>query len=693
MTDALQQSDDQPPAAAPPERGNRLSTIAVLSDEIEILAEKRLPHLDRGPSLAYAARPKGESGEIYFALVCENHLVPRSTVAPKFAGIMSPGLVRLVGSGVVHWPPAQGQRYVFIYENAFGKQLMKSTTRAGLGWKHDNVMKGFIKPMINVLLDMRDADLVHGCINPTNIFEGGSDEGIDRVVLGECLATPPALLQPLVFEPVERAQADPIAKGPGTQEDDIYAFGVTLTMILRTRDPLAGMTDEEIIRQKIELGSYAALTGKDRYTGAILELLRGLLYDDRAQRWTLDEIEAWLEGQRLSPKQSSKKSKASRPVYFNNERYHRPILLAMDLEVNQSEAVQMIDGGMLEQWISRSLEDNLTKTRYEQAIETAQEGGRGPGYWDRLLSRVSIALDPEAPIRFKGMKVHPEGFPYALAEAYILKRDLMPFVEIINQQLVMFWISAQQEVKVDVGNLITKFDSCRAFLRQNTLGYGMERCLYFLNPECQCISDRLQGYYVRNPEDMMFAFEDMADQPKRPDLFIDRHIAAFLSVKDRRMIDPFLQELNADEYYKKVLANIKIMATIQKRSRMQPFPGIAAWIADILEPVYERFHDRELRESLRQRVAKLKVTGDLVKIVTLLDDPELKQRDFLEFKKAMEEHRELSGEDAELKHKMDKPETFGRETGQEVAAIVSGLLAAIIILTFAFMHFSGGIDF
>jgi len=693
-SDAMEQPDDQAPVpAAPPDR-SRLSSIAVLNDELEILVDKRLAHLDRGPSHAFAARNKGESSEPYFALICENHLVPRSTTAQKYAGIMSPGLVRLIASGVAYWPPAQGQRYVFIYENTLEKPLMKNMTKVGLGWKQDNVMKGFVKPMINVLLDMRDADMVHGCINPMNIFQcGSSEDGIERVVLGECLSTPPAYLQPALFETAERAQAMPIARGQGTIEDDIYAFGVTLAMVLRSRDAFAGMSEEDIIRQKIEFGSYSTLTGKDRYTGPLLELLRGLLYDDRAQRWTLDEIEAWLGGQRLSPKQSLKKTKASRPLHFHNERYHRPVLLAMDMEANQSEAVQMIEGGVLEQWISRSLEDNLTKTRYEQAIETAQESGRGPGYWDRLVTRVSIALDPEAPVRYKGLRMHPEGFPYAMAEAYMQKRDLMPFVDIINQQLIMFWIGAQQDVQLDVGNIISKFDSCRAFLRQNTMGYGVERCLYFLNQECQCISEHMQHHYVRNPEDMMYAWEEIATRPKRPDLFIDRHIAAFLSVKDRRMIDPFFAELNADEYYKKVLGNIKVLATIQKRSRMGAFPGIAGWVTEILEPVYERFHDRELRADLRKKMDKLKTTGDIVKIITILDDNDLKQRDFIGFKAAMEEYRELVVEDDELKRKMEKPETFGRDTGQEVAAIVSGLLGAIIILAFAFLQFTGGMPF
>ena len=241
---------------------------------------------------------------------------------------------------------------------------------------------------------------------------------------------------------------------------------------------------------------------------------------------------------------------------------------------------------------------------------------------------------------------------------------------------------------MDVGNLITKFDSCRAFLRQNTMGYGIERCLYFLCPECQCISERLEGYYVRSPEDFMFALEGISDHPKRPELFIDRHIAAFLSIKDRRNIDPFFVELNAPEYYKKVLGNLKTVATIQKRSRMDKFPGIAHWVADILPPVYERYHDRELRAELRKRVDKLKKTGDLTKIIMLLDDNDMKQNDFLSFKKAMDEYRDITAEHDELKQKMEKPEVFGKETGQEVAAIVSGFLAGIIILIFAFMHFS-----
>lgn len=678
------EGDDSPVASRD---SLRRSNVATLKGKIDILVDKPLPHLNHGAAKAYAARGKDDGSDNFYALICESHFVPRSAIAEKFSNMLSTGIVRLASYGVVFWPPADGERYVFVYENTMGKSLMKSLKEGGLDWKADKAMSAFIKPMISTLLDLRDADLVHGCINPMNIYDGNNPT-VEKVVLGECLSAPPSFNQPTVFEPIERAMATPIARGKGTNADDLYSFGVSLTMILRSKDPLAGMTDNEIIRQKIELGSYGALTGKDRFTGSILELLRGLLYDDWRQRWTLDEVMSWMDGQRLSPKQSSKKQKASRPMHFNDKRYYRPVLLAMDLNNSDAEAAQMIDGGHLEQWVDRSLEDNLTKGRLEEALDAAREQGRGPGYWDRLLCRVSMALDPDAPIRFKGWSFQPDGVPYALAETMAFKRDIVPFIELINQQLVLTWIGQHTDPNVDVGGLINKYDSCRAFLRQATLGYGIERCLYYICHECPCQSEILEGYYVRTPESYMYALESIASNPNKPNLFIDRHIAAFLSVKDKRNIDPYFIELNSGEYHKKVLGNVKVLATIQKRSRMEKLPRLAQWAAETLDPVYERLHDREMRVKMKDKIDKLAKTGDIVKIVTVLDHNETWQKDFIAFRKAMDEFSDLSQENIELEHKMKKPDTFGRDTGREVAAIVAGLLSGVIILAFAFMHFT-----
>ena len=99
---------------------------------------------------------------------------------------------------------------------------------------------------------------------------------------------------------------------------------------------------------------------------------------------------------------------------------------------------------------------------------------------------------------------------------------------------------------------------------------------------------------------------------------MDRHIIAFLSVKDRKMIDPYFVELNSQEKYLQILGNLKTLATIQSRSKMEPFPGISAHIAGMLRPVIDRFHDKEMREAVTKKISSLKDKGDLSKIASLL---------------------------------------------------------------------------
>lgn len=665
--------------------------IASFSGQFFVHTEKRLSHFDQGPVKAYAASGLSDVSQVtHYALVCEPHLTPRSRSAAAFAGLASPNIIKLVATGPMYWPPARSERYVFIYENTVGLPITPEGQFQGLGWKPETVQLNVVKSLVHALLDMRDSDLGHGNIRPSNMFAIGPAGSVDRVILGECLATPPSFTQPVMFETVERAMADPIGRGPPVIDDDLYALGVSLAVILRHRDPMEGFSDEQIIRHKIDQGSYIALTGKDRFSGDVLELLRGLLNDDRGQRWNLEDIMGWLDGQRLTPKQGTKKIKAGRPVHFMDERYFRPALLAMDLAKNQSEAAQLVESGNMEQWISRSLEDSAIAKRLESAIETTAELGRGAGYWDRLLCRVSMALDPESPIRYKGLCVHPDGVGVAITDAILTKKDLQPYVDLITHQTIMFWVTAQGDTPVDIGSIVTRFDSCRSFLRQQNIAYGLERCIYFLNPECPCLSDKVKGYYVRDPEDLMRAFEKISASSSRPELFIDRHVAAFISVKERQNIDPYLMELNAEEMHKRLIGNVKVLATVQQRGRMEKLPGVCRWIAQILDPVYDRYHDRELRLSIKTKISQLAEGGDISKIVALLDSQSAAQKDTEAYNQARNEYHQLSLEDARLEKKLKNPSEFSEGIGREMAALVSCLVAGLTILGFVYMILTKG---
>lgn len=664
-----------------------------LGEDIEIFPDRRLPQYDSGEVKAYAALSRSNPDAKLFALVCVPHLIPRVQSISPLAAIVHPSFVRLNKHGIVFWPFDKAQRYVLIYERTFSEPLLQVGKPMALGMRQEDLLEHLIRPMIGLFIEFHNKDFVHGGIRASNLFRGSADSA-DRIVLGECVSGPVSFAQPALYVTIENAMAPPYARGMGTQADDLYALGVCLAVLLRQDDPLEGLTDREILERKIEEGSYAALTGRDRFTGSILELLRGLLYDDAYQRWTLADVQAWLDGQRLSPKQSVKRLKAARQIAFNGEKYWRPQILALDLEKNLSELSGLIDSDELNQWIVRSLDDKVMSKRLEKVFNIMQDLNRGVGYGERVACMVSIVLDPDAPIRYKGCAVHPEGMGNILAYAIARKEDIAPFAEIIEYNFVPFWLDAQDHAaSVDFGALVTRFDGCRAFLRQKNVGYGIERCLYLLNPDVHCLSDKLKSFLVRTPEDLLFAFEKMIEDGNPPAQFLDRHILAFLSVKDRKCVDSYLPDFNGAERGKQILATLKTLATIQKRSRMPPFPHIARHISGMMEPIYARYHDRTLRDMLREKIGALKEGGDLAKMAALFENPEVPQKDFGSFKRAMLEYSSLKKEKIRIEKAMQDQDDFGRGTGRQVAALVSSIVSGIIIIFIIIFHFSSRFTF
>ncbi|GJL85042.1 MAG: hypothetical protein DHS20C02_08170 [Micavibrio sp.] len=685
--DAEGVAQESPPANAADKKA-AASGVTPFGSSIDIHYGNPLPQYNNGPVKAYVARGKGNMYKNLFALVCEKHLTPRLKAASIYESIINPGLVKLVKRGVVYWPPTKEQRYVLVYEDMLGTPLLEEENKGGLGWKQEAVMEIILPPITDVLRDFKNKDFFHGNIRPSNMFGAGGSK-VEKIVLGDCLSAPPSYAQKTLYETIERGMADPIGRGKGEVTDDMYSLGVSLAVVMRSNDPLAGMSERDIVRQKMELGSYVAITGKDRFTGSILELLRGLLHDEPAQRWTVDEMMVWLGGTRLSPKQTTKRKKAPRPIVLGDKKYLQLPFLAMDLENDMAETQRLVDDGVLEQWLARSLEDSNAVEKLQRAVQFLQDAGCGTGYAERLVGNVSMVLDPSAPVRFKGLNIFGDGVGATLAEQIVLKNDIKPFVDMISSGIVLSWAHEQDNPFLDVATLVSRFDGCRSSVRQNKVGYGIERCLYTLNPECQCLSEKLAGYYVMSPEDMVYAFEDLCDQGKAPALFIDRHSSAFLSIKDRKVIDSYLYDLNASEDYKKILGNLKTIGTIQKRSAMPPMPALAKTLEAMLPVVYQRYHDGNIREKLEKNIKRFAESGDIAKMAALLDSPEVVEKDNKAFRTAMHEYMTLTKEDQNLELRLADKKSFGKKTGQDVSAVISSILASIIILVVVLLSFSG----
>lgn len=680
--------------AAPPkpdaEKHSGGATV-FLKGEIEVYTDQPLPHLDQGPSKAFAA--KGRNGESAFALLSMKNLVPRGVMAAKYNGVTHPNLPKLLGTGVVTWMPDRQQRYIFVYENKIGRPIMAPNSKMALGLKNDFILNTVVRNIVPVLRDMRDSDFVHGNIRPGNLYDAGS-QNWDKMMLGDCLSIPPNYMQTTPFLSIERSLTDPLGRGESAYEDDMFAFGVTLAVMMRHVDPMEGMNPHDILAMRLELGSYVSLLGKERVTGTMLELLRGLLHDDVRLRWNIDDVMAWTDGQRVSAKQTTTpRPKASRPIEFSGKKYIKPQMLAADLPTNPAQCVQIVDNDVLKQWINRSIQDQALEKRYEETRTGLLQYATAPHYPDRMAAYMAMALAPDFPIMYRGLNFMPDGFGRLLVDAFHTRKDLNVYIDIINQQITMAWASAVENAAIDITQILSKFDACRSFLRQPIIGYGLERCIYFMLPEAPCLSEKLKDYYVRTAEELLEAFETMASNGSRPEFFMDRHIAAFLSVRDRGVIDPNLPDIGSEEKHRKILGVMRTFAAIQKRGRMENLPGLTGWLADFAEPLLQRFHDRDLRVDIKTKVTKMRSRGDITKMAELFDNIEVSAEDFKLFKMAIRDHAEMRREYNKLDNDLQNNIQYGYGAGRQFACLISGVIAAIIVLITVFSKLGGGLPF
>lgn len=660
-----------------------------LKGEIELFPDQRLPELDQRHLKAYQAR--GKDGENYYAVLCDRKLMPRISLAANYYSVINQNLTRLIASGVVDWLPERKQLYAFVFENHGGRKLTKLLDGVGLGWKAETAVALIIKPLAKVLDDMRNADFVHGAIRPDNIYIVGEGNST-RIVLGECLTLPFAHGTPAAYLPAHLAMAHPIARGLGSYDDDIYCLGATVAAILREVDPLAGIGAEEIVEYKIENGSYAALVGRERILGNVLEMLRGLLQDEPKLRWNLEEILAWIQGTRINPKQlgAGAKAKASRPIDFHMKKFMRPSLLALEVAMNPMAAAQLVASGDLKQWLSKSLQDQLVDKNVEDVMLYANESVGATNYAPKLALRLSIALYPELPIIYKGLRFYPDGFANAFAEAVVMERDLTPYAEMIQEQVVLYWINNANVSQLDVNSLIHNFDGARNALKHPMMGYGLERCLYQLAPDAPCLSPRFKDYYVRTPEDLFFTLNRIAQSGDRPEMPYDRHVAAFLSVRDRKVIDSYLADMASSERHRYVMAVIKSLSAIQTRAKLPEAPALSEWMADFIRPMISRFHDRELRVRLAEKLARVKSKGDLSKIIAVFEEANIVATDYRGFYMALRDYLRMKNEVFLLQHRLDTEKDYGIDVGRQYAAVISGAIALLLTIAYAALHFGSG---
>lgn len=678
-------ADGQRPTPARSRAEALVSGPIDLGGRCEIMPGTPLPEFDSPGGRAYAGRLTRDRRTECFVIVTDQPVPARIDVMSNFRAIESPAVMRLLDWGTVDWMPDGRRRFVLVFERPGGRRAMNSLaeTREPIG--DDQIIRAIMPPMLTALREMHTRGFTCGGIRPTNLFQ--KDPAANGLIIGDCLSVPVGYGQPVLMETIERGMAQPSGRGPGTIGDDLYSLGLSLMLLHLGYNPLADLDDDAILRVKMDRGTYSALTSQLRLPQSLVEPLRGLMIDDAKQRWTLSDLDLWLQGRRMSPKQPQVARRGARPFEFQGEEILHCRALSRALARNSAAAVPQIERGDVEKWVRRSVGDEARAEAMQTAIASAAAGGRGASQEDKLVTRVAIALDPPAPIRYRGLSVMPDGLGPALAEAMWQNVSVQPFAEFVVAQFPHFWVNCQIDFRPEHVPMVQAYDGYRALLEHVGMGFGVERIVYELCPPCPCLSPPLRDYYVLTPAELLSALDHLATKPNRGRDPVDRHVLGYITTHHKKLNDRLLIPLsNPHDPARRMVAMISVLADVQNRFGPARVPHLCGWLVVLMEPVFKRFKNKETRERMKAEVTNVARDGVLDALVRIVDNPDAIRADDKGFLGAMRQYESLTKQIDRLRASITDRTGLAEGMGRQVAAVITSVIAGLSIIgTVVFM--------
>jgi hypothetical protein len=650
-----------------------------LGERFEIYPDRPLPELRSPNAAGFVAVDRDRPTASVFGLVCDPELLPRHDLLTALHGLRAEALLMPHDWGVVDWPATGRRNFAIIFDRPTGGRVVQSLTQAIEPMHEDELVHTVLPPLVAALRELFAAGFTHRAIRPTNLF--WRDAAHRALVFGDCVSAPPAALQPAACETIESAMAMPTGRGNGTSSEDLYALGVTIIFLLLGRSPVASLTDEQILAEKIGRGSYYALLRGERLTGAIVEALRGLLTDDPRERWSLSDLEMWLEGRRLSPKQPALVKRAARPFEFAGHSFFTARGLAYAFSRDPASAARTLKAPDFEIWMQRSLCDEERSKMLGAALAEGHDVGL-TGHDERLVARVCVALDPLAPIRYKGFAAAIDGFGTALVAAFRGRGSVQQIAEATGGRLPQFWFSAQSGgLKPELVPILKSFERLRLHLEDRRPGFGIERILYEMNPKLHCLSPVIEADYVEDAGDVLPALERVSLKRPDDDFQVDRHLAAFIAARYRASGSDWYDALHSVDASQRVLGALYLLARLQSFKGPAAVPALAKRLGRQLPMVVDRYHNRSRRKRLKAELPKVVAKGNLGDILSFIDNSNDRVRDIQGFQQAQRDYAAIDRELDLLVHEVPRRPEKAAELGARYAAATASLLAWLVALS------------
>jgi len=637
----------------------------LLHDRYCLFFDSPASELDTPTAKAYVVKDTKRAGRRLFALLCDPKFMPRSSLINSLRGMNNKGLMPYVDSGVVYCPNIKKKAMAFIYERPMGGKLVDVFGRNENSITENEFVNKYARQLFTGLQELVSRGVTHRSIRPDNIFF--MDEARNAIVLGDCLAGPPAYSQPGFCETIESMMCLPEARGAGDFSNDIYSLGATIAFLVAGNEEFERLSEDEILEEKVKKGSFNLMVGGEKVSLQMVELLKGMLADHTPQRWDAASLELWLAGKRLSHVNTVSEQRAQRSLVFCGKEYFTKKALSYAMWKNWDKAYEIIENGKLEVWVRRGFEDEVLANALLNVISfVADRTPNKKEQRDIAVSRSLSLLDPSAPIRTQTASVYPDGLGSVLYNYLYSNKDTTNVAQIIKFAMVIDWLDAKDRHKQVPAALQIK-----SHLMNQKKGYGIERVLYELIPDAPCVSPMVADEYVDNYRLLLPALDAAAKKVDMKNNPIDRHVAAFLLARNEKKLKSNIEMVASSNSSISTAGLLKLLADLQWNHGPEKLYALTSWVGGLMSPVIKSYHSRQTQKKMEKEMPKIVRQGSLSGLYSYLDNHDSRVEDDRGFKKAKVEYRSCSDELADLETNKALREKEALLFGEQMAAVVA----------------------
>jgi hypothetical protein len=550
----------------------------------------------------YAATASGQAG--FMALEAPRQVAARGWALAALAGVPIANLLTPLAHGATMAPTGSAGYFVIC-----AAPPGPAVTANPLPWTEPELLNDLLKPVAAALAEMQKRGVTHRAVCPANLFQSARHR---PVTLGAAWAAPPGSYQPTWCEPPYVAGCPPWGRGDGSVADDVYALGAVMLALCLGRNPLEGLTDDEVLRRKLDIGSFAALTEGHRLPIGVTELVRGMLADDPAHRPspTLLTNPLAARARRIA---TSPVRRVTRSIVIGKYSAHTARSLAYALARAPAQGVTALRTGFVDRWLRHSLEDASLAGRVDGVVRKREAAGRDrSGQADAtLIAKVVAVLDPLAPLVWRNLILWPDALGFALHHMLHHAPDQVGvLLELLSGTLIEQW----QQRRERSGNADVERDLS---LRRRESAW---RLCYRLNPLVPCASPLLAEAWVIRPTELLPAIEaSAARRGLDGTLPLDTHIADFLVVRGDDQTPISLGLDAATSPTDAALIQTRVLGRLQERLHPNPLPALGTWASTALQPLIQTYQSRSRRVRIAARLAELAAAGQLAAIAALFE--------------------------------------------------------------------------